>query len=671
VYNRIIALSYTGAARHRALLRADSPDARSATRRHDPVLQDHLPRSPPANNTRTYTPTIALHVICISNYCIIALYCTRARPGSAHCSVSAPWRAIGNTAPWFGSAEANCETPPRVLDVAIARAKEIAPGAPLVLHAGDFCAFMDETPCNASAPQGAPGSSQFDLLACIVKGYGAVKQAFPAAPVLPVLGNHDTVVMNYSNADGTNSSGAAFVGSRGMHWLYSMLADIWALPANIGCSDADAGRGEEDSEFSCVEARRTLLLGGYYATRLPNLGGSSVNVTVVALNTNYWAPDNAAMSNPFGEAAALGETMFIWALERVARAAQRGDKVLVLGHIPPYHSQWVPGRYRQWITALTPYYRQGLQLAHFFGHMHTDEWMVARACDGGGGGGGVLDECAGEPLGVMVTIPGNTVAYPAANPSFRMLEFSPEDFALREMHTYTADLHLSNREGTMRYDLLYSFREAMGIGPDTDITPRALAAVVQRLDSAAGEAIWARYRGNAAGTIYCKGWAADNGFVGSADSECPQPCNGDCKKDWIRVLNGTAQNAAPPGPFAPPTKPAHYADPFAAAGCMQDELNISLPGIGGSFCSPACGKSGGGGGSAPASCPQDVARGVLAMPRCVLEGRPPAAAGQQALQQCALQCAGDSDCGAAGRGGQPVCSVLGKIGICTYQYVAP
>lgn len=236
------------------------------------------------------------------------------------------------------------------------------------------------------------------------------------------------------------------------------------------------------------------------------------------------------------------------------------------------------------------------------------------------------------------------------------------------MHTYTADLHLSNREGTMRYELLYSFREAMGIESDTDITPRALASVVQRLDSVAGEAIWARYRGNATGTIYCKGWAADNGFVGSADSECPQPCNGHCKEEWIRVLNGTAQNAAPPGPFVPPADPAHYSDPFAAAGCMEDELNISLPGIGGSFCSPACGKSGGGG-SAPASCPQDVARGVLATPRCVLEGRP--AAGQQAPLQCALQCAGDSDCGAAGRRSQPVCSVLGKIGICTYQYVAP
>ena len=45
----------------------------------------------------------------------------------------------------------------------------------------------------------------------------------------------------------------------------------------------------------------------------------------------------------------------------------------------------------------------------------------------------MLDECTGEPLGVMVVIPGNTVAYPAANPAIRMLAFAPEDLTLRDM----------------------------------------------------------------------------------------------------------------------------------------------------------------------------------------------------------------------------------------------
>ena len=55
---------------------------------------------------------------------------------------------------------------------------------------------------------------------------------------------------------------------------------------------------------------------------------------------------------------ALGEEMFGWAIKHVERASGRGDKVIVIGHIPPYQSQWVPGRYRQWILALTPYYRR-------------------------------------------------------------------------------------------------------------------------------------------------------------------------------------------------------------------------------------------------------------------------------------------------------------------------
>ena len=40
------------------------------------------------------------------------------------------------------------------------------------------------------------------------------------------------------------------------------------------------------SNFTCAEARRTLLLGGYFATRLPYAG---LNLTVISLNTNYWS----------------------------------------------------------------------------------------------------------------------------------------------------------------------------------------------------------------------------------------------------------------------------------------------------------------------------------------------------------------------------------------------
>ena len=39
-------------------------------------------------------------------------------------------------------------------------------------------------------------------------------------------------------------------------------------------------------------------------------------------------------------------------------------------------------RYRRWVTALEPFFRAGMQLSHFFGHMHHDEWMTVRSCGG-------------------------------------------------------------------------------------------------------------------------------------------------------------------------------------------------------------------------------------------------------------------------------------------------
>ena len=79
-----------------------------------------------------------------------------ARPGGAHCAVDAPWRAVNNTAQVFGNGEANCETPLAVLYASLAHALALAPDVPLVFHGGDFCAYMEETPCDSSAPQVRP-----------------------------------------------------------------------------------------------------------------------------------------------------------------------------------------------------------------------------------------------------------------------------------------------------------------------------------------------------------------------------------------------------------------------------------------------------------------------------------------------------------------------------------
>ena len=61
-----------------------------------------------------------------------------------------------------------------------------------------------------------------------------------------------------------------------------------------------------------------------------------------------------------------------------------------------------------------------------------------------------------------------------------------------------------------------------------------------------------------------------------------QPCNGQCKVNWLKVLNGTAQNAVSTAFVAPAPPPTHY-DP---TNCMADEVALQIPGIPGGFCSP-------------------------------------------------------------------------------------
>ena len=115
-----------------------------------------------------------------------------ARPSSASCTPS-PSGASGP----FGNAEADCETPELLFASSLQHAAAVAPAADLVLFTGDFCAYMLETPCVASASGLEPGASRTGLLACIASAYAAVKTEFQNALVLPSLGNHDTVVMEY------------------------------------------------------------------------------------------------------------------------------------------------------------------------------------------------------------------------------------------------------------------------------------------------------------------------------------------------------------------------------------------------------------------------------------------------------------------------------------------
>jgi C1A family cysteine protease len=124
----------------------------------------------------------------------------------------------------------------------------------------------------------------------------------------------------------------------------------------------------------------------------------------------------------------------------------------------------------------------------------------------------------------------------------------------------------------------------------------------------------------------------------------------------------TASGSAPspsvspsPSPAAPPAGQTHYGDPLDGS-CMSDEVNITITGIQGSVCSPACT------GILKTKCPTDVPAGVTAQPECALKDT-------SDDKYCALICSPDADitqeeddsCGKA------TCKAISGTGLCTYD----
>ena len=64
-----------------------------------------------------------------------------------------------------------------------------------------------------------------------------------------------------------------------------------------------------------------------------------------------------------------------------------------------------------------------------------------------------------------------------------------------------------------------------------------------------------------------------------------------------------------PSPPSPPAGKTHYGDP--KDGCLSDEVEITIQGVTGDFCTPKC--------SLLKACPTDVPAGVTAGPQCALQ----------------------------------------------------
>ncbi|KAJ8342378.1 hypothetical protein SKAU_G00323060 [Synaphobranchus kaupii] len=243
----------------------------------------------------------------------------------------------------------------------------------------------------------------------------------PNVTVYPAVGNHESTPVN--------SFPPPFVhGNHSSSWLYDAMVKEWGpwLPP---------------------QALQTLRRAGFYTVQI------QPGLRLVSLNMNFCARENFwLMVNSTDPADQLQ-----WLVGILQEAENKGDKVHIIGHIPPglclkswswnyYH---IINRYESTVTG------------QFFGHTHVDEFQMFYD-----------EETLTRPLGVAFIAPSVTT-YINLNPGFRVYyvegQYPGSSHLVLDHETYILNLTEANYrtrgpDPNPKWSLLYRASEAYGLG---------------------------------------------------------------------------------------------------------------------------------------------------------------------------------------------------------------
>ncbi|XP_044521775.1 sphingomyelin phosphodiesterase [Gracilinanus agilis] len=311
-----------------------------------------------------------------------------------------------------------CDLPLRTLESLLAG---IGPAGPF-----DMVYWTGDIPAHDVWSQ-----TRHDQLRALTTITTLVKKYLGPVPVYPAVGNHESTPVN--------SFPPPYIhGNHSSSWLYDAMATAWEswLPRR---------------------ALHTLRNGGFYSLwPRPGLRLISLNMNFCS-RENFWLLINS--TDPAGQ--------LQWLVRELQAAEDRGEKVHIIGHIPPGHclKSWswnyyrIVGRYENTIAG------------QFFGHTHVDEFELFYD-----------EETLSRPLAVAFLAPSATT-YVNLNPGYRVYlidgNYPESSHVVLDHETYILNLTLANAPGaTPQWELLYRARETYGL---PNVLPAAWHDLVYRM----------------------------------------------------------------------------------------------------------------------------------------------------------------------------------------------
>ncbi|XP_034937352.1 sphingomyelin phosphodiesterase-like isoform X4 [Chelonus insularis] len=221
-----------------------------------------------------------------------------------------------------------CDTPKRTVDHMLNHIKQTHSDIDYILWTGDL------------PPHDVWNQTREENLKILRDTAIQMAETFPGIPIFPALGNHESAPVNsfpppLSTPDDDSS----------ISWLYNELDKQWRrwLPAGVS---------------------HTVRRGAFYSVLVrPGFRIISVNMNYCN-NKNWWLLINS--TDPVSE--------LQWLVYELQGAEMNGEKVHIIGHIPPGHSDCLKIWSRNYYHIINRY--ESTITAQFFGHTHYDEFQL-------------------------------------------------------------------------------------------------------------------------------------------------------------------------------------------------------------------------------------------------------------------------------------------------------
>ncbi|MFI5397762.1 MAG: hypothetical protein ACHQ9S_19680 [Candidatus Binatia bacterium] len=371
------------------------------------------------------------------------------------------WDSIFATSTQTACATYNQDTNFALLQSALAAMRQRVPNPDIIFVSGDLLVHEFQTFFNATATDHSQAA--YATFVNKTEQYLAMKlsQTFPNAQIAPTLGDWDT-------ASGTTASYA------GPDFLAS-YASAWNAAVNR--------RG------GAPDFQTTFSAGGYYSTTFP----VDPRGRLIVLYTQPWAAECTSGCAP--DAGTLGPVELQWLTAQLADARSHGQRVWLLGHIPPgidanstaqnsakgtsCSAAIVPfwaDVYSSQLYALFTEYRDVLAFG-IFAHEHYDDFRVAR-------------DSSGSVLFGMKLVPSVTPLH--NNPAFVQFAYDPAAGVISDTTTwYLTNLSSAPTATSAVWGSEYSFDATYG---QTAFDSRGAAgAVAQILTQPSARSSYANY----------------------------------------------------------------------------------------------------------------------------------------------------------------------------------